>query len=224
MSTPEDTSAKTKQPRASNAFFLMQSILIHMLTKTNPPTPTAEIAERLGMDRSYVIRLAADGVVLAPANEREQRLFDIATSDEFARKFQNLGLKGLLGGENIVITLAGNVEAPRPKLGPLDARKEAKAAKATAKANTASEPAPEPAQDAPKAKRGRKPKEAAPEPAPEPQPAPKKASKPRKAKAAPEPAPEPEPAPKAASKPPKKASKAKAPVADIPSADEIMDA
>lgn len=220
MSTPEDTSAKTKQPRASNAFFLMQSVLISLMTKTNPPTPTAEIAERLGMDRSYVIRLAAEGVVLAPANEREQRLFDIATSDEFAPKFQRLGLKGLLGGENVAITLAGNMEAPRPKLGPLDARKEAKAAKAETKAANAPElplsVPQEPAQDAPKAKRGRK-------PTPEPQPAPAKASKPRRAKAAPEPAPEPE-APVKANKPPKKAGKAKAPVADIPSADEIMDA
>lgn len=209
MSAPE----KTKSPRASNAFFLMQSILISMMTKTNPPTPTAEIAERLGMDRSYVIRLAAEGVVLAPANEREQRLFAIATSDEFTRKFQNLGLEGLLGGENIAITLAGNVEAPRPKLGPLVERKGAKAAKAS----NAPELPLEPAQDAPKAKRGRKPKEAAPEPAPA------KTSKPRKVKATPEPAPEPE-APVKASKPPKKASKAKAPIADIPSADEIMDA
>jgi hypothetical protein len=172
--------SKPYMDRASNAFFLMQSILISMMTKTNPPTPTAEIAARLGMDRSYVIRLAETGVVLAPANEREQRLFDLATSDEFVRKFQNLGLKGLLTGENVAITLAGNVEAPRPKLGPLTERRAAKDAKAETKAASAPELPLDAPQPAPKVKRSKK---ATPEPVPEP--APKAASKPRKAKATP---------------------------------------
>jgi hypothetical protein len=225
------TPTKPRVERASSAFFLIQSILISMMTKAG--TSTADIAAKLEVDRSYVIRLASDGVVMAPTNAREQHLFNLATSEEFARKFQNMGLKGLLVGENTLITLAGG---ERPKLGPLADRRAAKEAKASAQPSL-----PEPKAEKP-AKVARAPKTAK---VPEPPPAAvgAKVAKVAKApKAAKVPDPVPAEAPKAkkkAAEPPKapKAPKAEKPaskrakgrvideaIRDTATADDIMSA
>ena len=144
---PPDTShnSDTKRQRmlterVSPAFFLLQAILIRNMAAAK--LPTTDIAAALGVDRSYVIRIAQDGVVLAPSNGREQSILALATSDEHSKRIQNLGLRGLTGGLSLDITLAGG---ERPKLGTVEERAKARAERAATapKPPVPAEPKPE---------------------------------------------------------------------------------
>ena len=109
---------RAKTERVSPPFSLIQGLLIHFMAKAG--MATTDIANALGVHRSYVIR--STEVVFEPTNEREQALLVLAA--DYLPKFQNLGLKGLLSGTNIATTLAGG---EREKLGSLEERRAAKA-------------------------------------------------------------------------------------------------
>ncbi len=205
-STNTTVTGKAPTDRVSPPFRLLQMLLIKFLAAEG--VTTADIASRLDVNRSYVIRLVEAGLTMVPASPREKTLFDLAT-DTYANKVQQMGLKGLLANVDHPIVLAGG---ERPKLGSLVERRAAQAEAAAALA--ANPPVPKP----PKvAKAHAVPKEAkAPEPkAPEPKAAESKAPESEAAKApkkergtkasapvAPEPAPTPTPTPTGATKGP----------------------
>lgn len=168
------TKTRAPKPRApkgsmSQGYLLLRAVLVRVLAKRD--VPTVKIAELLGVNRSYVIKLAT--IPMAPRNAQEKKLLSLAQASANANAIARLGLIGLTKGVDLVTTLAGG---ERPKLGTL-AERAAKAAAKSARTPRAPKQAPAPIK-------------AAPAPRPAPAPAPKTAPAPaRRAKTKSVPAP-----------------------------------
>lgn len=154
--------------RTSPALQIVRQFLVRAMATSG--VSTVEIANALHLSRSFTIKQAH--IVLKPRNAAERRILKIA--NEHKAKLQRMGVSGLLGGEDVITTLAGG---ERPKLGPLAERR----AKAEKKAAKKAKPATKKAA-AKKAAPKSAPKKAS---APTPQPAPKSAPKKPAAKTAP---------------------------------------
>lgn len=166
--------------RVSPAFYTLRGAVIHLMAREKDTT-TVEIAKRLGVNRSYVIRQTT--LALKARTAAERRILKLAQERE--GQIKRMGLGGLLGNEDVTTVLPGG---ERPKLGSLEARRAAKAKPATPKAKKESAPKPAPAKPAKVAKVKapkpvKEPKTA--KPAPEPAKAAKKAKKPKARKLSP---------------------------------------
>lgn len=170
MAKPPIPEPRDQRDRVSPAFDVLRGFLIAIMAKAK--VPTSEIADRMGHDRSYIIRRTT--LQLAPRTPNEGRI--LALAKEYESQLRRMGVIGLLGGEDIVATLAGG---ERPKLGPLEERRAAKAAAAAEKAKA---PKSTPKKDAKPAK---EPKASKPAKPAKPTPAPKKDAKPAPKKDAP---------------------------------------
>lgn len=141
---------EVQRKNVSAEFFVIRRILVAAMAKAK--VPTVEIADKLGVVRSFVIKQRT--LKLKPTNPAERKIAKLATSDEFAPYFSRSGFKGLLAGEDVETVLAGG---ERPALGPL-AERRAKAPKpAKAKApkgqpGKPAKPAPKPVKAATKPK------------------------------------------------------------------------
>lgn len=144
--------------RTSPALQIVRQFLVRALA-TNGMS-TVKIGESLHLSRSFTIKQAH--ILLKPRNAAERRILKIANENK--AKLQRMGIGGLLGGEDIVTTLAGG---ERPKLGPL-AERRAKVEKAAQKAKPTAK-----ATSKPKAKVKAKPAAPATKEAKAPKPAPK---------------------------------------------------
>ena len=151
--------------RASPALQIVRQFLVRALASSGEPT--VNIAATLGLSRSFTIKQAH--IALKPRNAAERRILKVA--NEHRAKLQRMGISGLLGGEDIVTTLAGG---ERPKLGPLAERraKREKAEKKTAKK-------PTPKKSAPKKAPTKAPEKKAPKPKDPPKAAPKQKAPPK---------------------------------------------
>lgn len=125
------------EPRTSPQFAVVRNALIHILAGQKPPVPTQEIADALGVNRSYVIRLQR--LPMKPGTAAERKIMKLAEANQNA--LQRLGFGFIFRGD-LDTVLAGGVR------GPMEARKAApakaskpKAAKAPAKAAKAKAPA-----------------------------------------------------------------------------------
>jgi hypothetical protein len=95
-------SARSK-PRVSPVFHVARLVLINAMAKAR--VPTEEIAAKLGVNRSYVIRQCSMSTV--PTNPSERAIAKAAAEHE--GHFRKLGLHGLLG-EGFTTVLAGDPE------------------------------------------------------------------------------------------------------------------
>jgi hypothetical protein len=93
-------SARSK-PRVSPVFHVARLVLINAMAKAR--VPTEEIAAKLGVNRSYVIRQCV--METQPVNASERAIAKLAAEHE--GHFRKLGLHGLLG-EGFVTLLAGD--------------------------------------------------------------------------------------------------------------------
>jgi len=100
--TPKQNGASARsKPRVSPVFHVARLVLINAMAKAR--VPTEEIAAKLGVNRSYVIRQCVMNT--QPANASERAIAKLAS--EYEGHFRKLGLHGLLG-EGFTTLLAGD--------------------------------------------------------------------------------------------------------------------
>jgi hypothetical protein len=113
--------ARAANARVSPAIQVLRQFVVREMAKKK--MPTTEIADRLGVSRSFVIKQAH--IRLRAVIPAEKRVLKAAA--EFEHSLRRAGVAALMGGTDIITELAGG---PRPKLGPL-AERRAKSAKST---------------------------------------------------------------------------------------------
>lgn len=118
-------------PRCTPAFAVIRSALIHIMASGKNPVSTQEIADMLGVNRSYVIRLK--DMPIKPATPAEKRIAKLAA--EHIPQLQRLGF-GFAFKDGLETTLAGGDRSHLENRGgrPTNASREAQAAKEAKKA------------------------------------------------------------------------------------------
>lgn len=117
---PAARKSDARELRCAPTFYVIRAFCIHFLAEQG--MPTEEIARRLNVNRSFVIKQSS--LVMTPRTEQEKRIFDIAKTMSGAFSLANLD--GLLFGRDLVTKLVGRVSAapaPAPKKGKLSAKK-----------------------------------------------------------------------------------------------------
>jgi hypothetical protein len=100
------TKASETEFRCAPTFYVVRAFCIHFLAEQG--TPTEEIAQRLGVNRSFVIKQST--LVMTPRTEQEKRISDIAKT--MSESFRLANLDGLLLGRDLVTKLAGRSPVP----------------------------------------------------------------------------------------------------------------
>jgi hypothetical protein len=96
----------TKELRCAPTFYVIRAFCIHFLAEQG--MPTEEIAQRLDVNRSFVIKQST--LVMTPRTEQEKRIYDIAKT--MSEAFRLANIDGLLFGRDLVTKLAGRVSTP----------------------------------------------------------------------------------------------------------------
>lgn len=120
--------SRNSESRVSAPFAVVRAAIINVLASQKPPMPTQKIAEKLGINRSYVIRLQSLSV--KPVTPAEKRIAKAAA--ELGPALQRLGM-GFIFKDDIVTTLAGGERPPVKAKSPPKAKPKA-AAKSQPKA------------------------------------------------------------------------------------------
>lgn len=110
--------------RVSGLYAAVRIVLMAQMAKKG--VPTVEIAEKFGVNRSYVIRLAANGFATEPTSEDEHAILAMAQENE--NLIRKAGL-GMVFGQGVpAFKLAGGPrQAPAPAPAPAQARTKAPA-------------------------------------------------------------------------------------------------
>jgi hypothetical protein len=107
---PAARKSDEKELRCAPTFYVIRAFCIHFLAKQD--MPTEEIAQRLNVNRSFVIKQSS--LVMTPRTEQEKRIFDIAKT--MSEAFRLTNIDGLLFGRDLVTKLVGR--APMPSADP----------------------------------------------------------------------------------------------------------
>ncbi len=103
---PDARKSDEKELRCAPAFYVVRAFCIHFLAEQG--MPTEEIAQRLNVNRSFVIKQSS--LVMTPRTEQEKRIFDIAKT--MSEAFRLANIDGLLFGRDLVTKLAGRSPMP----------------------------------------------------------------------------------------------------------------
>jgi hypothetical protein len=119
--TKRDTrKSDTKELRCAPTFYVIRAFCIHFLAEQG--MPTEEIAQRLDVNRSFVIKQST--LVMTPRTEQEKRIYDIAKT--MSEAFRLANIDGLLFGRDLVTKLAGRSPSAAVKPVNTPARKKLK--------------------------------------------------------------------------------------------------
>jgi hypothetical protein len=116
------TKASETEFRCAPTFYVVRAFCIHFLAEQG--MPTEEIAQRLGVNRSFVIKQAS--LVMKPRTAQEKRIFDMAKT--MSESFRLANIDGLLFGRDLTTKLVGRTTPAVAKPAKTPARKKLKMA------------------------------------------------------------------------------------------------